>query len=81
MDLDEFEVEYEQEKEHDDMFPLSPYLQIEEHIMSVQFKIKDFLYRTGEHDLLAYWTYDDTAKFLYQADYVDMIKKEEENPL
>lgn len=59
----------------------SPYQKMEEHIVNVYWKIKKFIYETGEYDLLSYFTFDDMKNCLYNRPYYLSITTPEENPL
>ena len=81
MEQDEFELadlsDQEHSHEEDSKKITQTFLTIETHYQDVHFKIKDFLYTTGEHDLLSYWSFDDTALFLYKDSYVEASKEEQ----
>jgi len=79
MDRDEYELEEVSDHENtEDDVKLSKQtiVHVEENTQNVHFKIKDFLYTTGEHDLLSYWTCDDTAIFLYKDSYLEMLQED-----
>lgn len=79
MDRDEYEladVSDQENQEEEVKLSKQTIVHVEEKTQNVHFKIKDFLYTTGEHDLLAYWTCDDTAIFLYKDSYIEMLQED-----
>jgi len=81
MEQEPFESDYFVEEDDFIFSSKSHYQQMEEHIISVHWKIKDFLYETGEYDLLSYFTYDDMKECLYSRPYYLSITNPDEHPL
>jgi len=80
MDQDAYEEDYDQDNLELNK-KSSVYQEMEETISRIHMKIKDFLYESGESDLLAYWGFDQTAECIYDLSYIKQLIKEEENPL
>lgn len=84
MEQEQFETEQHVPVEEDGVYNLSitsPYQKMEEHVVRVYWKIKDFIYETGEYDLLSYVTFDDIKSCLYNDLYSKAVTSQEENPL
>jgi hypothetical protein len=84
MEQEPFETEQHVYIEEDVVYNLtihSPYQKMEEHVVRVYWKIKDFIYETGEYDLLSYVTFDDIKSCLYNELYAKAVTSQEENPL
>ena len=84
MEQEQFESEQYTQIEEDVVYNLtinSSYQKMEEHVVRVYWKIKDFIYETGEYDLLSYVTFDDIKSCLYNELYAKAVTSQEENPL
>jgi hypothetical protein len=79
MDRDEYEladISDQETQEEETKLPTHSIARVEDLTQKVHFKIKDFLYTTGEYDLLSYWVCDDTSIFLYKDSYLDMLNED-----
>ena len=79
MDLEPCDPVLSDDEDEELIYMKTTYHKMEEHVMDVHMKIKDFLYKEGEHELLYFLGFDETAILLYDKTYVNELKKT--NPL
>ena len=78
IDMEFNEYEKENEENNDELYEsITKYQKIEEHVVNIHMKLKDFLYESGERDLLSLWSVEDTAIFVYDSTYLKQIGETE----
>ena len=74
MDFEPFETECEIEVDVDtELDTTFSHIKIKENIVTIHMKIKDYLYENSETDLLAYWTFYDTAEYIYDSSFLSSL--------